>query len=396
MAIASRHSGAAPIKAPAFRHIAGMAAVILGLQLAGCGSPSPQAQQQAAPPPAVIVQAAHMQDLTEERSFTGRIEAIDKVQLRARVQGFLKQRLFEEGAEVEKGQLLYEIEPDTFQNAVLQAEASLASAQAALTLAQQTYDRTKELVARSAVAQASLDSAQAALMQARATVNGQQAMLDAAKLNLSYTRITAPMDGRVGRSTYSVGNLVGPSSDPLLTLVSQDPVYVTFPVPQELLLEVKRAGLSPSNVIVKIKLADGSTYDQQGEVRFADVQANASTNSVIVRASMPNPKRLLVDQELVSVLVIRKQPAPRLVISQSALLLDQQGPYVLAVGADNKVSIKRIETGEQRASLIVVTKGLKAGDKVIVSGHQKVRPGIVVAPEMAPEASNVTAPKAAE
>ncbi len=396
MAMVSRQSGALRSAARTLRRIAGMVALIIGVQLAGCGSPNPEAKRQAPPPPAVIVQKAHMQDLTEEHSFTGRIEAIDKVQIRARVQGFLKQRLFEEGAEVKKGQLLFEIEPDTFQNAVLQAEASLASAQAALTLAQQTFDRTKELVARSAVAQASLDSAQAALMQAKATVKGQQAMLDAAKLNLSYTRITAPMDGRVGRSTYSVGNLVGPTSDPLLTLVSQDPVYVTFPVPQELLLEVKRAGLSRSSVIVKIKLADGSIYNQQGEVRFADVQANASTDSVIVRATMPNPKRLLVDQELVSVLVIRKQPAPRLVISQSALLLDQQGPYVLTVGADKKVKITRIETGEQRAPLIVVTKGLKAGDEVIVSGHQKVRPGMTVAPQMAAAASDASAPAKAE
>jgi len=369
------------------RRLSGLAALLVVALLAACGSPAPQAQRKASPPPSVVVQAARMKDLSEERSFTGRIEAIDKVQLIARVQGFLKARDFEEGAEVKKGQLLFEIEPESFQIAVSAADANLANAKAALTLAQQTYDRTKQLVSQNAQSQSQFDSALATLMQAKATVEAQQAALDAAKLNLSYTRIEAPMDGRVGRAAYSVGNLVGPTSDPLVTLVAQDPVYVTFPVPQEMLLEVRKAGISADSLDVKIKLADGSIYDHVGRIRFADVQATASTDAVMVRATMPNPDRLLVDQELVNVQVITKNAKPKLVISQSALLLDQQGPYVLAVGPDNKVAIKRITTGEQRGPLIVVDSGLKAGDKVIVSGHQKVRPGMVVAPEMASDAS---------
>lgn len=328
-----------------------------------------------------------MKDLSEERSFTGRIEAIDKVQLRARVQGFLKARDFAEGAEVKKGQLLFEIEPESFQIAVDAADANLANARAALTLAQQTYDRTKQLVSQNAQSQATLDSANASLMQAKATVEAQQAALDTARLNLSYTRIEAPMDGRVGRATYSVGNLVGPSSDPLVTLVLQDPVYVTFPVPQEVLLQVKKTGISADSLVVKIKLADGTIYGHDGRIRFADVQATASTDAVMVRATIPNPDRLLVDQALANVLVTTRKAKPKLVISQSALLLDQQGPYVLAVGSDDKVAIKRITTGEQRGPLIVVASGLKGGEKLIVSGHQKVRPGMVVAPELAPAAA---------
>ena len=369
------------------RRLAGLAGLFAVMLVAACGSPAPQDQKKAPPPPSVVVEAARMKDLSEERSFTGRIEAIDKVQLRARVQGFLKARDFAEGTEVKKGQLLFEIEPDTFQIVVAQAEASLASAQAGLTLAQQTFDRTKQLVSQNAQSQATLDSANASLMQAKATVEGQQAALRAARLNLSYTRIEAPMDGRVGRAAYSVGNLVGPSSDPLVTLVAQDPVYVTFPVPQEMLLEVKKAGIRADSLVVKIKLADGSIYGHDGRIRFADVQATASTDAVMVRATMPNPDRLLVDQELVNVLVITKKAKPKLVISQSALLLDQQGPYVLAVGPDNKVAIKRITTGEQRGPLIVVNSGLEAGEKVIVSGHQKVRPGMAVSSEMAADAS---------
>lgn len=328
-----------------------------------------------------------MKDLSEERNFTGRIEAIDKVQLQARVQGFLQARDFTEGTEVKKGQVLFQIEPQSFQIAVDAAAANLSNAKAALTLAQQTYDRTKQLVSQNAQSQSQLDSAEASLMQAKATLEAQQAALDAAKLNLSYTRIVAPIDGRVGRATYSVGDLVGPSSNPLVTLVAQDPVYVTFPVPQELLLEVRKAGIKANAFAVKIRLADGTTYKHEGHIAFTAVQATAATDSVIVRATMPNPDRLLVDQQIVNVMVIRKKAQPKLVISQSALLLDQQGPYVLAVGTDKKVAIKRITTGEQRGALIVVNSGLEAGEKVIVSGHQKVRPGMVVSPQMASDAS---------
>lgn len=350
--------------------------------LAGCDQG--QSKKMAAPPPAsVVVTAVALKDLTSERTFTGRIEAIDKVQIRARVQGFLKSRLFEEGAEVKKGELLFEIEPEPFELAVQEAEANVASAAAAKTLAQQTFGRTEELVRRNTASRASLDEARSTLAQAQASLQARTAEFETAKLNLSYTKITAPMDGRVGRSAYSVGNLVGPESNPLVALVSQDPVYASFPVPQWLLLQVRKAGHGPDSVYVRLKLADGSDYDHHGTIEFTDVQATSATDSVIVRASIPNPERLLVDQQLINVQVIRKKPDRKLVISQSALLLDQQGAYVLAVDDDNKVQIKRITVGDQRGPLIIVESGVKPGDRVIVSGHQKARPGAVVAPQMA-------------
>jgi membrane fusion protein (multidrug efflux system) len=331
----------------------------------------------------VVTENASLQDVEEERSFTGRIEAIDKVQIRARVQGFLKARQFAEGSEVKAGELLYEIEREPFELALSQTEANLASAQAAQTLAQQTFDRSRDLADRGTAAKATLDSARSSLLQAQASVKARESELQTAKLNLSYTRITAPMDGRVGRSAYAVGNLVGPDSGALVLLVKQDPVYVTFPVPQRLLLQVRKAGQTEDSVYVKLRLADGSFYDGVGSIAFVDVQATPSTDSVTIRASMPNPKRLLVDQQLVEVFVVRKQPERKLLISQSALLLDQQGPYVLAVDKDNRVAIKRIKTGEQRGPRIIVESGLEEGDRVIVSGHQKARPGQVVNPTTA-------------
>jgi membrane fusion protein (multidrug efflux system) len=350
------------------------------LTLAGCGSEASRQQSAAPPPPTVVVEPAELKDLVNHTDFSGRIEAIDKVQLRARVQGFLKKRGFVEGAEVKKGGLLFEIEPDSYAIAVNQAEANLASAEAAMKLAQQTFDRTSDLAKRNVSSQANLDTARSQLAQAQATVLAQQSNLQTAKLNLSYTKIEAPMDGRVGRTTYSVGNLVGPSSEPLVTIVAQDPMYVTFPVPQSILLAVRKAGLGPDSVSVELRLSDGSVYAQKGTIRFADVQATSSTDSVIVRASIPNPERLLVDQQLISVRVIRKDTESKLVIPQAALVLDQQGSYVLSVDSSNKVGIKRIVIGEQRGPMLIVNSGLSAGNRVIVSGHQKARPGAIVSP----------------
>ena len=350
------------------------------LVLAACGDSSPR-QQQAAPPPSVVTETAALQDVVEERSFTGRIEAIDKVQIRARVQGFLKARHFEEGAEVKAGDLLFEIEPEPFELAVNQATANLTSVQAAQTLAQQTFDRTEQLADRGTSTKASLDTARANLSQAQASVKAREAELQTAKLNLGYTRIVAPMAGRIGRSNYSVGNLVGPDSGSLVLLVRQDPVFVTFPVPSWLLLQVRKSGQSSDSFFVKIRLADATIYDAQGQIAYADVQATSATDTVTVRASIANPNRLLIDQQLVNVFVVRKAPERKLTISQSALLVDQNGPYVLALDAANKVGVKRITTGEQRGAQIVVDSGLAAGDRVIVSGHQKVQPGMVVNPQ---------------
>lgn len=364
------------------RHITKLG-LLVSLALAGCGPDSSQNSQQAPPPPSVVVEPARMQDMTQQRIFTGRIEAVDTVQVRARIQGYLNKREFEEGAEVKKDQLLFEIERDSFEILVREAEANLASAKAARTLAQQTYNRNSKLVKQNSLSRSALDDAQSALSQAKATVQVREAELSNAELNLGYTRITAPMDGRVGRAAYSVGNLVGPESDSLVNLVAQDPMYVSFPVPQWLLIEVRKAGRGPDAVFIELQLADGSKYDHQGQISFAEVQGNTTTDSVTIRASIPNPDRLLVDQQLVQVSVVRKKPEEKLVISQSALLLDQQGTYVLAVGDDNTVQIKRITIGDQRGPLIVVESGLTVDDKVIVSGHQKARPGAKVAPQVA-------------
>jgi membrane fusion protein (multidrug efflux system) len=367
--------------------------LFLAAALAGCGAEPAKPPQ---PVPTVIVASVQPKDLSSERTFTGRIEAIEKVPLRARVQGFLIARNFEEGAKVEKGRLLYEIDKLPFELAVKQAEGNLANAAAALQLARLTFERQQELAERGSAAssKAQLDQARVGLAQAEAMTRVREAELKAAQVNLGYTGIHAPFEGRIGRSAYAVGDIVGPSGNPLATLVAQDPVYVTFPVPQRVLLDVRRSAAGRDDYLVQIRLADGSVYSENGQIRFADVQATASTDSISVRASIPNPKGDLTDQQLVEVMVVRKEPETRLVMPQSALLLDQQGAFALVVDKAGKVEQRRIRVGAQAGPLIVVESGLSAGDSVVVNGHRSARPGSTVKTQ-AEETSGTVRPGAA-
>jgi len=210
-------------------------------------------------------------------------------------------------------------------------------------------------------------------------VLAQKAALEQAKLQLGYTEIRAPLAGRIGRSSISVGNYVGPSSNVLATIVRQDPIYVSFPVSQREILILRRKYAGQENeAIIRLQLADGSRYEKPGKIDFADVTVNPGTDSVQVRASFANPDRLLVDGQLVTVIAEADKPEPVLMVPQQAMQFDQAGTYVLVVDKENKVQIRRIETGEMRGAQTVVLKGLESGERVITEGIQRVRPGITV------------------
>jgi membrane fusion protein, multidrug efflux system len=357
-----------------------LCAIGLILTLSAC-KPHEELKQSAAPPAVTVVKAA-LEDVRPSISFTGRVEAQDKVDLRARVQGFLERRLFTEGQNVKEGDLLFVIEKGAYEAAVKDAQASIAKAQASLTLANVEVERQQALVKKEYASQAKLDEATARQGQARAELLSGQAALQKAELNLGYTNIKAPMAGRIGRAIISVGNWVTPESGVLATIVKQDPIYATFPVTQRDLLQIREETNNPSKAaqeaIVHLKLADGKRYAQSGKINFIDVTANPSTDSLRLRAMFPNPDGVLVDGQLVTVVAEAPKAETALTIPQQALQIDQAGGFVLVVDAAHKVEMRRIETGETLASRVVVTRGLKAGEEVITEGVQKVRAGQLV------------------
>jgi membrane fusion protein (multidrug efflux system) len=341
--------------------------------------------------------AVQKKDVTPATGFVGRVVATDKVELRARVQGFLQKRLFTEGQDVKAGDLLFVIEPEPFQAAVTQAEADLASAQADAQNATLQLGRAEELVKKQNIPVATRDDRAATAAMATARVKEREAGLQVAKINLTYTEIRAPVAGRIGLAKYSEGNLVGPDSGTIATLVSQDPIYATFQVSQREILEAQRrmaaAGTNSGSLVVRLKLPDGTDYAQPGKVNFLDVQVDQGTDTTTVRAEFPNPERLLVDGAFVNVSVEKGTPTPSLVIPQSALQVDQAGPFALVVNNEKKVEIRRLTLGRADGTDMTVEKGLNEGDLVIVEGIQKVRPGAVVEPTTVPPATS--APTAA-
>src|SRR3954451_4517698 len=351
---------------------------------------SSYAQQAPAAAPAVTVVKVEQRDITPSTSFSGRIEAMDKVELRARVDGFLEKRLFTEGQDVKEGDLLFVIEKAPYQADIENVDAATARSQPTLDQAEIEQRRQAELVKRQATAQAILDDKIARSAEARAGLRKQQAAMTTAELNLGYTDVKAPIAGRIGRSNFSVGNFVGPQSGTLATIVSQDPMYVTFPVTQRQLLAVRKegeaGGQDPKKMAVNVQLADGSRYGEVGHLNFVDVQVNQGTDTVQVRATLPNPKGVLVDGQLVTVVVETAGPQAALVIPQQAVQIDQAGRFVLKVDGENKVQVQRITVGAEREGYYVVTNGLTEGERVITEGLQKVRPGMTVDAAEAPAA----------
>jgi membrane fusion protein (multidrug efflux system) len=368
---------------PKPRSLAPLALAAL-LPLAGCGDGQQAADPSAmaAPPPSVIAVAAERRDIESQSEFVGRVVAIDRVELRARVQGFLKERSFTEGKSVAVDEVLFQIEPDQYQAIVEQRKADVAKAEADAENADAQLARGQELVKNKNIAQSQVDELKAAASIAEASIAQAKAALTAAELDLGYTQITAPIAGRVGLASYTVGNLVGPSSGSLATIVSIDPIYVDFPLTQRQLLEARRemqaSGTDASGVVVRLRLSDGSLYDQSGRINFVDVTTDPGTDSVTLRAEIPNPDGILVDGQYVGVVLQAGEPQSAIVIPQSALQLDQQGVFVMIVDDDNKAQVRRIEVGDNQGANIAVTTGLKAGELVITEGVQKVRPGQVV------------------
>ena len=337
--------------------------------------------------PSVIVAPAVMMDVTPQSEYLGRVEAVETVDLRARVEGFLESRNFQEGAEIDSGELLFVIEKETYEVVVLEREADLAVAQATLKNSDADYKRKSTLAERGDISAASLDQARATLEIDRANVLKAQAALRQANLDLSYTEIRSPIAGKISRATYSVGSLVDPNSEPLATITSIDPVYVIIAVSEKQLIGARKRGidLDTPPVTPSIKLTDGSSYPVEGNFDYLDSSVDRTTDTIVARAVFPNPDRVLLPGQFVSVVVRQKLKKSKIVVPQSAVQQDSRGNFVLVVDRENKVELRRVSVGDQVEMNWVVEEGLTIGENVIVQGIQKVRPNTLVNPVLLQE-----------
>jgi membrane fusion protein (multidrug efflux system) len=354
--------------------------VVAAVSVTGASAQSPA-------PARVGTVLAETAPINPAKEFVGRVEAVERVSVRARVTGYLEEVLFKEGDLVKQGAPLYRIEQQLFQAAVQQNEGALVKTQGQEANAKVQLDRAETLLKTQAGSAAVRDQRLAEEQTAKGDVLIAQANLQTAKINLGYTEITAPIAGLVGRTSVTKGNVVGPDSGVLTTIVSQDPMYVVVPVSQRefLQFESEKRQRAEGAVRVKIRFSDGSAYEYPGQVNFIDVSVDKATDAVIVRASVPNPKGRLIDGQLVRVSIEGKKPEEKILIPQAALIADQQGVYVFVV-EDGKAVVRRLKVGGEVGPNAIVASGLSAGEQVIVEGMEALRPGASV---MATPAQNV-------
>src|SRR3984957_4672308 len=327
----------------------------------------------------VDVVKAERKPVAKAGDFVGRVEAISRVEIRARITGFLEAVLFKEGDLIKEGAPLYRIEKGLFQAQVQQAEAALERSKAAKTLSALQLGRAEELVEKQVGTVVARDQARAQDQQADAAVLADEANLSTAGINLGYTDIMTPITGKVGRTNITKGNVVSPGSGPLTIVVSQDPMYVSFPVSQREFLRAQAAGrqVDISKIKARLRFADGTAYQQQGSINFVDVQVDRATDTVLVRATFPNPASTLVDGQFVRIELESGKPEEKVVIPQAALIADQEGVYVFAV-EESKAVVKRVKPGDEVDTGVVIEQGLTGGELVIVDGLLLVRQGVEV------------------
>lgn len=358
--------------------------------LAACSDDTKKTEAPKAPPPTVTVAKVESQDVRQSARFVGQIGAVDQVDLIARVSGFLEKKVVPDGSVVKKGDLLFTIEKAQYEAALNKAKADVASAKADAALKAANEKRDRDLRDKGHLSEAAYEATLAEKEQAEASVQAADAALQQAQLDLSYTDISAPFPGQMGKTTYSVGEVVGPSTDPLAQLIRLAPVYVNFSVSEaQYLNAVKTHGLNPADISpdkspdISLILPNGATYDEKGKIVYIDNRVDPSTGTISFRGQFANTDVRLLEGTYVTVVLEAPKSETALVVPQAAIQRDQQGSFALAVGDDKKVDQKYVELGQQIETTFVVTKGLDEGEEVIVEGLQKVRPGVEVTPVLA-------------
>jgi membrane fusion protein (multidrug efflux system) len=362
------------LKVPLFRSHA-FCGALLALLVA---FPACSIKAQAQTPPRVGIVAAEKREVTKAAEFVGRVDAIEKVEIRARVKGFLKAVKFNEGQAVKPGDPLYEIEQDLFKADNDQAQGALARAEAAKTLAEIQLKRAQELLTKQAGTAVQRDQAAASDQQAAGAVLSARANLDTAKINLGYTTIDSPIAGRIGMTNVTVGNVVGPDSGVLATIVGQEPIYVTFPVSQREFMRVTGDAKGVlKDVGVTLTFSDNSVFGEIGRVSFVDVVVDRATDTITLRGKFPNPEERLKDGQLVRVRLASDVPQAKVVVPKSALLADKDGVYVFIV-EDGKAQVRRVKVGGESGNESIIAEGLAGGEQVVVEGLTNIRPGAPV------------------
>ncbi len=346
-------------------------------------------------PPAVGVVTVTTKPVIDRTEISGRVQATDRVSLVARVTGFLDKQLFVDGADVKKGDLLFRLERGPFIADLEIKKAQVAQQQAVGELADLNLTRATQLLAKDAGSQSTADNAKSAQKGAQALIASAKAQMEQAQINLDYTEIRSPIDGRIGRSAVTPGNVVGPNTGTLAMVVSQDPMYVVFPISVRALEELRsktdgKGGIE--SVPVTLRLPNGRIYSHTGKIDFVDTSVTRDTDTITMRAVVANPSlsdatgskvlgRELINDEFVTVVIEAAAGEQLPSIPRAAVVSDQQGDFVYVVGADNKVEQRRIKRGPSTPQTTAIASGLKDGETIVLEGLQRVRPGVLVAPQ---------------
>lgn len=343
------------------------------------------AQPPQSPPPPVLIETISLQPVNTPQEFLAQVEAIEAVDLQARVNGALQQVMFEASQHVTEGQPLFQIAPEQYEAALAVAQAGVAQAEAAHNNAQRLLARNRGLTQQQAVSAAAMDEVAAAAEIATANLSAAQAQLQLAELDLSYTRIEAPIAGEIGQPLFTRGNLVGPNSGPLARLVQLDPIRVVFTVAEGELITLRQqsgqAGeIDPDSLTLTLRLPNGTNYGPSGHIEYVANEVDPRTATVAVRATFPNPDQLLVPNQTVILSIQEEAGAEQPVVPQTAVLQDQEGRFVFVLGADDTVTRRPITTGERVRNGWAVQEGLAGGERVVVQGTQRLSEGMQVNP----------------
>ncbi|EIU6781078.1 multidrug efflux RND transporter periplasmic adaptor subunit VmeY [Vibrio parahaemolyticus] len=350
--------------------------------LAGCGEANNAQRESQAP--LVVTQDVTVIGYQPSKSYIGRIEAVEDTNITAQISGYLQARHFEEGQMVEKGQLLYSIEPSSFEAQVASAKAALAQAKASLKKAELDHQRGKNLLLRGSISQSEFDALTATLLGARAELEAANAQLKLAEVNLSYTQIRAPFSGRISDTKVSTGDLVSPSSGVLTTLVSLDPVHTSFSVSERERLamgmdRIKGDGSAESNgVEVQLELENGQFFEHLGQLDFLGNRIDTKTGTIAMRALVPNPEHKLLPGQHIKVNLRDKNTRDVIVVPRRAVQTDLEGDFVMVTTEGNVAERRNVELGPQVEQGIIIREGLEKGEAVITQGLQRVRNGVEV------------------